>query len=238
MQCANCGIVCPLSPDENPFPRKEMIWAQWGLKDKLLKDPDVWLCYNCADCSKYCPRNANPGEVLNAIRARIISEFAWPKFVGKILNRAWSFPLFAIVIPALILGGLIYLVKEPITGGEIIYSKFIPMLAVEIGAWVLGGFALLIGLIGLWRFWLAITDGGGMEFTIKPLENAEVEIKGGSNFMGMYFLEALFFVLRDILYHNWFKICEVNKPRFTAHLLIFYSFLGLGLTAGVDVVAK
>ena len=82
-QCATCSVACTLSPDEKPFPRKEMIWAQWGLKDRLLADADVWLCEQCNDCSTQCPRGARPGDVMAAIRAEGIRQFAWPGWLGQ-----------------------------------------------------------------------------------------------------------------------------------------------------------
>jgi len=233
MQCATCSVVCPLSPEESPFPRKEMIWAQWGLKERLLRDPDVWLCHNCNDCSKFCPRDAKPGEVLAALRARMIAEYSWPSFMAKIVNSPIYFPLF-VLIPIILIGALIsaFHLSVP-TSGEIEYSKFIPMEYVEAGGFIFGGLAVLIALIGLWRFWNALTEGGGKTVVIEPKDKADIEVRGG-----MCFLDAVVYAIKDILKHSWFKVCEVNRNRYYAHLLMFYGFIALGIDAGVDVIAK
>ncbi len=76
-QCATCTSVCPLSTEESGFPRRQMLLAQWGLKDRLFEDPGPWLCFYCGDCSERCPRGGDPGETMMAMRRYLTSRYDW-----------------------------------------------------------------------------------------------------------------------------------------------------------------
>ena len=54
-QCDTCSVVCNPTPDSKPFPRKEMLQAQWGMQE-VLQDPDI--CFGCGYCTWVCPYNA------------------------------------------------------------------------------------------------------------------------------------------------------------------------------------
>ena len=204
-QCATCSVVCKLTPEDKPFPRKEMIWAQWGLKDKLMKDPDIWLCYNCNDCSVNCPRDAKPGEVLAAVRNYSFINFAFPRLMGKVLSQARYLPLlfgFPLILLLLILQG------KTTPSGPILFRNLIPYELIDVAA---GIFTLLV-LIGLFtgisRFWSLLTQG----------------INGAPSLLGAL-KSYLMPVLSKILRHEKFNDCEANKIRYYAHLAIFYGFV-------------
>src|SRR4030043_1914562 len=157
-QCAACSVVCNLTQDEKPFPRKEMVHAQWGLKDKLFGNPDIWLCHQCSDCTAYCPRGAKPGEVLNAIRKLSIENYSVPAFLGKLVGNPGALVLLLAIPTAIflaILAGLGHLNLESIRNeaGKIAYSALLPSYFID-GVFVpIFLFAVVSLAIGVSRYW-------------------------------------------------------------------------------------
>ncbi len=98
-QCGTCSAICPISSDNKPFPRKEMIWAQWGLKNELASDLDPWLCYYCGKCSEYCPRKADPGQLMMSLRRWLTTEYDWTG-ISRLLYKSKAAEYVALLIIA------------------------------------------------------------------------------------------------------------------------------------------
>jgi heterodisulfide reductase subunit C len=131
-QCATCSVVCSLSPDQDPFPRKEMLWAKWGLKDRLVHSPDVWTCYYCGDCSTQCPRGANPGETMMALRRYLTSYYDWTGLAKRFyLSEVWE--LGAIGAVGLFVVALFYFFHGPMVTDQVEVNTFAPVFWVEVG---------------------------------------------------------------------------------------------------------
>jgi len=223
-QCATCSVVCNLTQNEKPFPRKEMIHAQWGLKDKLFGNPDIWLCHQCSDCTAYCPRGAEPGEVLNAVRKLSIENYAAPKFLGKAVGGPGSLVLL-LAIPAVIFGiilstlGHLNLANVPLNEkGQISYHEFLPSLYIDSVFVPIALLAVISLAIGISRYWKDMVRAAG---PITP----KVSI-----------WNALYATINEILSHNRFEKCNVTKMRKISHFLVFYSFIGLAITTAWAVV--
>jgi quinone-modifying oxidoreductase subunit QmoC len=224
-QCATCSVACPISPDTKPFPRKEMIAASWGLKDKLVGNADIWLCHNCGDCSTRCPREAKPGDVLAAVRTYAIGEYARPKWLAKALKDPKKLPIL-LAIPA-----VLFLVVGTITGlldftpdlsEGIKHYKFFSTWLVDMHMLPAAIFMLTVFALGLKRFLSDIHQNALMEGKTKQ---EKIEAVG--------FVKALVRVIPTILTHNKFSQCTENKDRQIAHLLTLFAFIGLFIVTSV-----
>ncbi len=209
MQCGNCSVVCSLSPEDRPFPRKEMIWAGWGLREKLMASPDIWLCHQCGDCSAWCPRGVKPADVLASVRNNTYLYYARPKFLGKILNNPALLPV-AILIPVLIISLIILSAGTfSIPEGPVNYSKFFPH------AWLNGSFTAITFLI------VSFTFSGLLRYR----KNLKKQLPEPAKKSGI--LKSLIALRKDIILHTNFSGCETQKSRKLAHILVFYGFIML-----------
>ncbi len=215
-QCATCSVVCNLSSDDRPFPRKEMIWAQWGLKDKLLSDPDVWRCYQCGDCSVYCPRGAKPAEVMGAIRNYSFKNYAAPKFMGTLLSSPKYLPvlfgipivLFLLVLSAL--GALSGVLSGPIAFTR--FDNYVDVIFITVSVLVL----LALGS-GILKFW----------------QNMDNNNAHGDRYGKKGIFQSILLAAEEVLTHRNFKKCDANNLRYTGHLALFYGFIALFIVTSI-----
>jgi quinone-modifying oxidoreductase subunit QmoC len=226
-QCATCSIACPISPDNRPFPRKEMIAASWGLKDRLLGNADIWLCHNCGDCSTRCPRDAKPGDVLAAIRALAITEYATPKALGRAVNDPKKLPIL-LAIPVVIfvvLGMLTGLLNFSPTGEEIAHSNFFSTWLVDLIFVPASIFAVAVFALGVKRFLADIHQNALAE---GKTNKEKIEPKA--------FLQALGRIIPTILKHDKFNECTENRERSTPHMMVLFGFIGLFIVTSIFFV--
>lgn len=240
-QCATCSVACPISPEDSPFPRKEMIAASWGLKDKLIGNGDIWLCHHCGDCSDLCPRGADPGDVLAAVRSAAITEYATPKALAKAVNDPAKLP-FLIAIPGIWFAILAYITmahgdimtkifnvfgvawSHTHEGAEhvIAHADFFSTWFVDITFVPLAGFATIVFLLALKRF---ITDIHNNAVLEGKTDKTGIDYKA----LG----QSVINVIPTVLKHEKFNECETNKDRATPHMMVLYSFIGLFIVTAV-----
>ena len=209
-QCATCSVVCELSPDDAPFPRRQMLHAQWGLKDRLVADPAVWLCHNCRECSEKCPRGARPGDVLGAVRSQVIRAFAFPGFMGRAVASPAALPLL-FLLPIVIFALMAMAAPGAEPGEPLEFAQLFPIAWLEGLFFTISTLALLGFAVGIARFVSALKAAGLPPLTLAALAAALVEIGR----------------------HDRFATCEHPTARYWGHLLTFWGFMGLAVMGTV-----
>jgi quinone-modifying oxidoreductase subunit QmoC len=213
-QCGTCSVVCPRTPLEQAFPRKEMVWAQWGLEDRLLTDADAWLCYQCNDCITHCPVDARPGDVMAATRDLQMEEYAVPRFMARIPRDPKALPL-AIAIPAVLVELLVLGARANASSdgvfpkGDVLFGRYLGEGWVDVFVFAVVGAVAIASFLALRRFW------AGLQSTV-PAGTPRAPLS-----------TALRATLVDVFSHKDFGDCTTAHPRKWAHMGLFYGFLGL-----------
>ncbi|WP_029893567.1 quinone-interacting membrane-bound oxidoreductase complex subunit QmoC [Desulfohalovibrio reitneri] len=242
-QCATCSVACPISPAENPYPRKEMVWAQWGLKDRLVNDIDIWLCHNCGTCSDLCPRGAKPGDLLAALRNMAYRKLVEPNIVGEWMSSSRYLPILAGIPAAIWL--VIWIIRAGILGtafpyfeasdhgwkvvekgGEVIYGGLFP------------GDYTIDPIYGLTALAVAFIFYRGVKKLFASFDIPETFVIGGAEKISWW--DATKEVIAcQIIPHTKWKQCgdtENDEKRFKGHLTLFYAFVALFIVTSAVAV--
>ena len=129
--CGNCTAICPLTTDDENYPRRVIRFAQLGLKDRLIASKDIWLCYYCGECSTTCPRQVNPGEFMAVARRYAIAQHDVSGLAGALYRSAWFNAIFTIVL-TIVFSLFLLSVRQSAPIGRLALFEFIPEAYIQI----------------------------------------------------------------------------------------------------------
>jgi len=156
--CGNCTAICSLSDENNSFPRKTLRYSILGLKDELESSIDPWLCYYCGECTETCPRQADPGQLMMAMRRYLTGSYDWTGLSKKFYtSKVWELGAIALLSLMILLLFLIFhgpMTTELTAQGGVKLNTFAPWQIIETGDWIMAGFLsffLLSNILNMYR---------------------------------------------------------------------------------------
>jgi ferredoxin len=152
--CGNCTAICPLAEDDYPFPRGTIRNIQLGLRDRMVKNLDPWLCYYCGECSETCPKQAEPGETLMAARRWLTAQYDWTG-LSKKLYTSTSWSIGALIVGAIIVILLALGLHGPVITDQVQLNTFADVHMMHTADLILAGvlgFFLLTNLFRMYKF--------------------------------------------------------------------------------------
>jgi ferredoxin len=224
--CGNCTAICPLSSPSTAFPRKMISYAQLGLEEKILESPDMWLCDYCGECSRSCPRQAEPSEFMMAVRRFAVSNYT-PTPVSRMIFSSNAFTLLFMSVMALIPIGLFATLTIPSGPQPANMFSFIPEDLIHyagIGVGLAVGFAVLVGVTRMYR---RIIVGLRLPGQKGPGPREWVQ-------------QLVPTVFKESLVQSRSEECKTNPTlverltgRWFNHMMILWGFLGLLVCTGL-----
>ncbi len=74
MKCGKCSAACPAFDEMDIKPHMFVSYVEKGNIKALADAKGIYRCLSCFACVERCPRNVEPGRVIDAVRQIIIRE--------------------------------------------------------------------------------------------------------------------------------------------------------------------
>jgi ferredoxin len=229
--CGNCTAVCPLTAEDENFPRRVIRYAQIGMRDRLLSSKELWMCYYCGECSETCPRQAEPGEFMASARRYAIAQYDHLG-LSKLLYTSPVLSTIFLVLLAVVLGLFMYTQRGPMETGSLAFFEFIPDKLIHglgIAAMLFVG---LTGLLGMVNMVSRTAQANGLTKAAVIGRNARF------NWLGALWNALVVEVLGQKRYRAECETAEEGPPwylqKWFLHASTMWGFLGLLVATALD----
>ena len=74
MKCGKCSGTCPAFDSMDYHPHQFVDMVENGRIEELMASKSIWTCLTCFACVERCPRQVEPGKLVEAIRLAVIRQ--------------------------------------------------------------------------------------------------------------------------------------------------------------------
>lgn len=74
MKCGKCSATCPSFGEMDIKPHQFVSYVQRGDIEALANCKSLWKCLSCFACVERCPRDVQPGRIVDAARQIVVRQ--------------------------------------------------------------------------------------------------------------------------------------------------------------------
>ena len=74
MKCGKCSATCPSFDEMDIKPHQFVSYVQNGDIEALTQSKSLWKCLSCFACVERCPRDVQPGRIIDAARQLVVRQ--------------------------------------------------------------------------------------------------------------------------------------------------------------------
>ncbi len=72
MKCGKCSATCPAFQEMDIKPHQFVSYVINEEIEELVQSESLWKCLSCFACVERCPRDVQPGRIIDAVRQLVV----------------------------------------------------------------------------------------------------------------------------------------------------------------------